>query len=142
MKDATANGPLVRNLRQPSFRFASNEGDVKFLQFMYDRLKGHHMEDPNTDYMLTLNKIILEWDLHRQDVYDAGYKHAERIAEDNARAQEAVISDLHSQINALQQHNNELEEILATKDIVIRGFSEVTEAIALYVGTKSNAARF
>lgn len=142
MKDVTANGPLVRNLNNPSFRFASNEGDVKFLQFIHERMLTVYQEDPNTDYMQVLQKMILGWDEHRENVYDAGFKHAERLARDADDAHERERDHLNAQINALQQHNNELEELLTTKDLVIKGFSEVTQAIALYVGTKSDAARF
>jgi hypothetical protein len=141
MKDATANGPLVRNLSNPSRRFSANGGDKKFLEFIYDRLLKFDPNE-NVDYMQTLKKMADGWDEHRENVYDAGYKHAERLAADLERLREHEISNLHTQIAALQQHNNELEEKLATKDTVIRGFSEVTQAIALYVGTKSDVERF
>jgi hypothetical protein len=41
-----------------TFFFATTSGDTAFLQFIRDRLVNIHHEDPNVDYVLTLETFI------------------------------------------------------------------------------------
>jgi len=60
--------PDIPTSSKPSNICARNDGDVKFLEFIYARLKDVYGETPGADYMLVLRKYIDLFRVHGPEI--------------------------------------------------------------------------
>jgi phage regulator Rha-like protein len=113
-------------VQKPSYKFATNEGDVKFLQFIRARLIMHG-DDPNIDFIRTLDKMIEGWDEMRQKCYENGY----------AEAQTASAKEMDRLVAQIEQQDSHISTLLEEYNVeksMVRGMTSVIHTIAKKLG--------